>query len=326
MIVTVAGMGVNSIGVRQIAASVGTGDTQLIAGTAAVVRRLHVVLGLLGAALLVLFAEKFSTLTFGNEGRRGAIMLLSVAALCRLVSAGQGALLQGMRRIFDLAHSGSIGTLLGAVASILLVSIFRESGVAPSIVLGAAIGLGLAWWYSRRLQVRPIRMPLTTIRVEASEMLALGLVFMVSALAQTGGANIVRSLVVRILGTESAGLYQAAWALGGLYVGMILTAMGADFYPRLVSAAKDNLECNRLVNEQAQFSLLLAGLGVISTVTFASLAIWLFYTAEFLAAVDVLRWFCVGMALRVITWPMGFINVTKGRKGLLLFRNSPGAS
>src|SRR5205807_9242592 len=112
------------------------------------------------------------------------------------------------------------------------------------------------------------------------------------------------------------GLYEAAWTLGGLYVGFVLQAMGTDFYPRLVGVANNNAECNRLVNEQAQVSMLLAAPGVIATMTFAPLVIAMLYSAAFDGAVEVLRWICLGMALRVITWPIGFIIVAKGRRAV----------
>ena len=53
-----------------------------------------------------------------------------------------------------------------------------------------------------------------------------------------------------------------------------------------------------------------------ATLTFAPLVVALFYTAKFAEAVDILRWICLGMALRVITWPMGFIIVAKGKQTL----------
>ena len=92
--------------------------------------------------------------------------------------------------------------------------------------------------------------------------------------------------------------------------------MGADFYHRLVGVADDHPQCNRLVNEQTQVSLLLAGPGVIATLTFAPLVIMLFYSAQFYEAVEVLRWICLGIALRVITWPIGFIVVAKNRQAI----------
>ena len=103
------------------------------------------------------------------------------------------------------------------------------------------------------------------------------------------------------------GLYQSAWTLGGLYIGFILDAMGADFYPRLTAVATDDRECTRLVNEQTEIGLLLAGPGVLGTLTFAPLVMTLFYTAEFSGAVEPLRWICLGMAalrgLRSLRWP-----------------------
>jgi PST family polysaccharide transporter len=73
------------------------------------------------------------------------------------------------------------------------------------------------------------------------------------------------------------------------------------------------------VNEQAHVSLLLAGPGVIATLTFAPLVIALFYTSQFAGAVEILRWLCLGMTLRVISWPIGFIIVAKNVQNLLIF-------
>jgi PST family polysaccharide transporter len=46
------------------------------------------------------------------------------------------------------------------------------------------------------------------------------------------------------------------------------------------------------------------------------MVIALFYSTRFEAAVGILRWICLGMTLRVITWPMGFIIVAKGEQNL----------
>jgi PST family polysaccharide transporter len=94
--------------------------------------------------------------------------------------------------------------------------------------------------------------------------------------------------------------------------------MGADFYPRLTAAAEDNEACNRLVNEQAKVGLLLAGPGVIASLTFAPLVVALFYSAKFGAAVGILRWICLGTIMQVITWPMGFIIVAKAKRALFV--------
>lgn len=311
---SIAGMGINSSGVRQIAEAVGTGEEERIARTVIVLRRVSLVLGLVGAALLVVFCRQVSVLTFGNDDHVAAVALLSLAVLFRTVSDSQGALIQGMRRVSDLANMTIIGAVVGTILCLPFVYFWRADGVVPSLVAIAMMSLVINWCYSRKVKVRAPKMTMAQIGSEAGTLLKLGFAFMASGLLMMGCAYAIRMIVVRDLGFEAAGYYQAAWSMGGLYVGMILQAMGADFYPRLTGVAKDRAECNRLVNEQAEISLLLAGPGVLATLTCAPLVLHLFYTSEFSAAVGLLRWICLGMALRVISWPMGFIILAQGRQ------------
>jgi enterobacterial common antigen flippase len=315
---SIAGMGINSSGVRQIAEAVGTGDKDRIARTAAVLRRTAVLLGVLGAALLVLFSRQISGVTFGSTERARAVSLLSLAVLFGLISGGQGALIQGMRRIADLAKMNVLGAFFGLCAAVPLVYFFGQQGVVPSLVVVAATGILTSWWYSRKIDIQPTVVALTEVRQEACALLKLGSAFMVSGLITLGVAYGVRVMILQQLGLQATGLYQSAWTLGGLYVGFILQAMGADFYPRLTASIHNHEVANRLVNEQMLIGLLLAGPGVVATLTCAPTVIAVLYSAKFGGAVPVLRWICLGATLQVITWPMGFIIVAKGKQNLFL--------
>jgi PST family polysaccharide transporter len=227
-------------------------------------------------------------------------------------------LIQGLRRIADLAMLGIVGALAGTVLSIVLVYLMGERGIAPSLVAIAAATTAASWWYSRRAKSGLVELSSASMRQESLALVKLGFAFMASGFLMMGAAYAVRTMVIRLEGLEAAGFYQAAWTLGGLYVGMVLQAMGADFYPRLTAVIDDHPNVNRLVNEQTRVSLLLAGPGVIATLAFAPLLMTLFYSSEFAAATDVLRWFCLGMTLRVITWPIGYIIVAKGLQGIFI--------
>lgn len=316
---SIAGIGVNSSGVRQIAEAAGSNDTGRIGLTTVVLRRTSLLLGALGAVSLVALSSKISSVTFGDTLHSTAVALLSIAVFFRLVSAGQGALIQGMRRISDLAKMSVAGALSGTVISIAMVYWFRESGIVPSLIAVAAMTIVTSWWYSRKIKIETPSIQAGQIRQEAASLLALGTAFMVSSVASMGSAYVIRIILLRNVGFEATGLYQSAWTLGGLYVGVILQAMGSDFYPRLTAVSANNAECNRLVNEQAAVSLLLAGPGVLATLTFAPLVIALFYSPNFYAAVGLLRWICLGMTLRVVSWPMGFVVVAKGERKILLW-------
>ena len=64
---SIAGMGINSSGVRQIAEAAGSGNDVQIAETAAVLRRTSVFLGAMGAIVLALLSRQVSTFTFGGR-------------------------------------------------------------------------------------------------------------------------------------------------------------------------------------------------------------------------------------------------------------------
>ncbi len=315
----VAGMGVNNSGVRQIAEAAGTGDARRVARTVAVLRRTSIILGLLAFSLMIVLARPISWFTFDSAAYTSGISLLSLAALFRLVSAGQGALLQGMRRIGDLARMNFLGALSGTVISIPLVYFLREDGVVPSLIAIAGMTILTSWWYSRKVDLPPVKVSLDDVYMESQALLKLGAAFMASGLMLMGSSYAVRAMVAKELGLVSAGLYQSAWAIGGLYVGIILQAMGSDFYPRLTAAAGSDDDMNRLVNEQTRVGLLLGTPGILATLIFTPLVLSVFYSSRFGPAVDVLRWICLGLTLRVLNWPMGYIILARARQNLFFW-------
>jgi PST family polysaccharide transporter len=313
---SIAGLGVNHSGVRQIAAAVGTGDTALIARTAAVIRRASIVLGLAGAVALLSLAGPVSRLTFGTDAHAREVALLSLAVLLLVVSGGQSALVQGLRRMGDLARIAVLGGLVGTIAGVWLVYAFRERGVVPSLIATAGATLAFSWWHSRKAAPAPPALSGREVRLEVASLLRLGVAFMASGMLIMGAAYVVRIFIVRQSGLAAAGLYQAAWAVGGLYVGLIIQSMAADFYPRLTAAITKPDEANRLVNEQAHVGLLLAGPGVIATLAFAPAVMTVLYSPAFRDAVDILRWLCLGTMLQVISFPLGFVIVAQSRQGI----------
>lgn len=330
----IAGMGINGSAVRQIAEAAGTGDDRRIARTVMILRRLSWILGILGALLLLALREPISRLSFGDESHAGAIALLSLAVFLGAVSNGRMALLQGMRRIADLALAGIWGALLGALLSIAIIYLYRDQGIVPALVGSALVGSLISWRLSRRIELQPVEMTTAEAAREGLGMLKPGFVFMTSALLTTGVAYGVQLIVLYEVGNASGietgkaavGCYQAAWFVGGYFASFILQAMGTDFYPRLSSVAQDNAQCNRLVNEQAEVGLLLAGPGLLATLTFAPLVILLQYSAEFRPAADVLRWICLGMMLRVIAWPVAFVIIAKNEQRLFFWTEVAGSA
>ena len=303
----ISGMGIRSSGVRQIAHSVGSGDRFKVAKTVTALRRTVMLLGVIGTAVTALLSRPICQLTFGNTDHVIAVAIVSSAIFFGAISWGLSAVIQGMRRIGDLAKSSVYGALFSTIVSIPIIYVLRERGIVPCVIVVAAITALVCWWFARKVQVNRIAMTLADTWMEARDLLALGLIFMTSAVLTTAVAFLTRVIIVRHLGIDAAGFYQAAWTLSAIYVGFILQAMGADYFPRLSAVAKQPGECNRLINQQAEVGLLLAVPGVLATLTFSQLVIHVFYSAKFAPATELLRWLILGMMLRVVCWPMGFL-------------------
>ena len=316
---TVAGLGIYGSGVRQIAEAVGSGDNHRIARTVTTLRRVALYSGLIGALLLIVLCQPVSWLSFRDHKHAVAIALLACVAFCGDISAAQLALVQGMRRIADLARMNVLGALYGTVFGILIVYFWKEKGLVPSLICVAIMTVLTSWWYARKIKVEKVKTTMRDVVDEASALVKLGLIFMVSALSTQGSLFLVRVIIARQLNVDNVGLYHAAWTLGGMYIGFIIQAMGADFYPRLTAAASRTDECNRLVNEQAEVGLLMAGPGIMGTMALAPIVITFFNSHAFLPAAGVLRWICLGMLLRVIAWPMGFIILAKGERKIFFW-------
>ena len=81
-----AGMGIQNSGVRQIAEAVGTGDAIRIARTVTVLRRVAILLGTLGGAVLVALSYPIHELTFADTTHVAGVALMGsscFSAKCR---------------------------------------------------------------------------------------------------------------------------------------------------------------------------------------------------------------------------------------------------
>jgi antigen flippase len=325
LVQTFAQLGINESGVREVAVAAGSGDDKKIAQTVAVLRRACWFTGLFGWALAVTLAWPLSQWTFGSTEHAWALAVLGSVVLLELVAGGQKALLQGVRRIGDLARLQVATALLTTVVAVVVYWWMRERGIVTVIVLTSVIQLLCSWWIVRRIKLPPVAIGWRETWRHASSLLKLGSAFMYGAILTSVVGLAIRALIVRDLGLDAAGIYQAAWALSGMFGGFVLQAMATDFYPRLSALAHDNSGITRLVNEQIEIGLLLALPGVIAAISLSPLLLDIFYSSKFASGNALMPWFVLGVLGQVVSWPMGMILQAKGATAWLYISRSQGA-
>jgi PST family polysaccharide transporter len=312
---TLSGLGIASSGVREVSEAHGSHDPVRIARVVKTLRRVCWLSGLLGWLLMAGFAVPISRWTFGNVDRAGTVAILGVVVLIGAISNGQKSLIQGSRRIADLARLNVMGMAAGTVVAVLIYGWLGERGIVPVLILVALINLLFSWWFARKIPLAPVSQGLGESLLLSKGLVGLGLAFMWSALLGVAGDFVIRSMIVRELGLDANGIYQSAWGISGMFAGFILGAMGSDYYPRLAAVSSDHQAVNRLVNEQTEIGILLALPGLLGTLAFAPWMMRIFYSAKFLQGAELLPWFVLGVFGQVVTWPMGFVMMAKGAKG-----------
>lgn len=310
---TLAGLGLQSSAVREIAAAVGKGDEHAVGRAVLTLRRLCWLSGLVGMAAMLLLAPLLSQRTFGHCDYTLDIAALGVIVLFGNLSGGQMALIQGMRLIGDMARASIYAAAAGTLAAIGFYAALGLRGIIPTLLAVSAIQLVLSWYFARQVPVPPATLTWRQTFAQANGMVRLGLVMMWNGLLGSAVAYLTVLLITQYEGTQAVGLYSAANALSGMFVSFVLGAMGVDYYPRLTGVAHDKPAMVRMVNEQTEIGLLLAIPGLLATLALAPWILELFYTDEFFGAVKLLQWFILGCLGRVISWPLGFVMLGLGK-------------
>lgn len=313
---TAGGLGLATSGVRQIARD--ADDPVAQAATRRVLLWGLAAQGAIAALVIWLLRDLLAERVFAGTVAPNTLGFIALAVWIGLVASAISAVIQGMRRIADLVRVTVFGALIGTVLGLAAIGLLGARGL-PLLVLALSVGQVLAAvWFLRRIAAtrRPGAFRPHDPLSNWGQMVRLGLAFMVGALLTSATLLIVRALVQHRLGLGALGQFEAAWALTMTYLGFVLNAMAADYFPRLSGAIDDPEAANTLVNQQIQIALVLGGPLILATIGLAPVVLALLYSSEFTDAVAVMQWQTVGNVLKLGSWSMGFTVAAAGRGGL----------
>ena len=304
-------LGIRSSSVRDISQAHEQHSTAIVARMVTVVRKWSLWLGLAGALLTLALAPVLSQVTFGNTTYIWGFVALSIAVLLQALTNGEYAILQGTARLKRLASVTLWGTIVGLVVSIPLFYLLRERRILPSII-AYATALAVFAWVFRNRDYAPV--PVTH-----KETFDLGKSFVKLGIYMTLGnfASILASYVFNAwlnidAGTEVVGFYQAGYTLINKYTGLILTALGMEYYPRLARVADSRLRLRAFVSQEINVSIAVMAPVVALFILLRELVVWILYTPEYNAILSFVSWGMIGTILRTLSWCLAFTILAKG--------------
>ena len=318
MVQQTAGLGMGNSGVREIASS--RGDEATLSRVRRVLFAAHLIQGTLAMIAVWLLRERIAIWLFGDTLRATVVGLIGIAILIGLLASAQMALLQGLRKIGDLGRVTVIGAFVGTLAGLAAVWLQGESGLIWFILVQPLAVVLIALHYTRRLP-KPISARLSLVETWEvwKPMAKLGAAFMLGGLATVATLLLVRGLISKELGLDAAGYFAASWGITMTYVGFLLGAMGADYYPRLTEVIHDKVAAVRLMNDQAQLGLAIGGPVLLLLIGLAPWVITLLYSSAFEPAVTLLQWQTVGNVFKLASWAIAFSIIAGARSKTFFF-------
>lgn len=312
------GLGIGYSGVRSIAAAHGRGDVVAMARAYKALRIWTWFTGIAASLLCSVLSTQLSQLSFGNADHETDFKLIGVAALFQQISQGQAALLRGMGRIKELAMLNIAASFLGLVAAVPCYVYLGIKGLAPALVLAMAANLLASWWQARHIKLPEVEMSRAEILAEGRELVRLGMAFVGVAAAGMSATYIIGCLIRANVGAEGNGYFQAASGISIVLAGYVLSAMGQDYYPRLITLIHKPEQASKLMEDQTEMALLMSAPLLVAASAFAPLLLSIAYSGQFAAASAMVTWLALGCLGRVVSWPLGFALLAEGKPALVL--------
>lgn len=310
---SVAALGIGAVGTRQIAEAAGREDDHAVAVARRALFWGTLAMSVVGALVFWLLRDVLATHVLADPALSYEVGWLALGVGLTVAGGSQGALLNGLRRIGDLARISMVSAALATTLGVGALLLWHEKGILLYLLMTPVASFVVGHWYVARLP--KVQAPPPLLRELAQQwrtLVRLGTAFMLAGLVAAAGELAARTLVQRTLGAEALGQFEASWLISMTYIGFVLRAMGTDYYPRLTAVIHDHAAANKLVNEQTEVALLLAGPVFLAMLGLAPWVIELLYSSRFAEAAAILRWQILGDILKVVSWPLGFIILAAG--------------
>lgn len=326
---SIAGLGLDGAGTRQVAAALGDTDGRNLTLTRVALLLGATVLALVGGFGFWMLSGWIAHRVFGAGAAAPEVAWLALGVALTIMSASQLAYLKGMRMIGDVARVNILAGFSAMALGILAIWMWGTSGVVALVLLVPLTTFAASSWFvarSRRLVPQAPRPAPSELGAEWRILVTLGVAFMLGALVMTAAELAVRSMVQRQLGQEALGQFQASWSIGMLYLALILGAMATEYYPRLTGVINDARTAVRTIDEQTEVALLLCGPLLLGMLSLAPWVIRLLYSAEFAPAVKILHWQLLGDTMKILNLPLGYVVLARGSGKIYIVIQALGAA
>lgn len=266
--------------------------------------------------LIFVFAEEIGFYMFNEKGHTAGVRCVAFIILF-MVAAKEGyAILNGIRSLRKLAISQIISSGIGSIGVVVAVLLWKSDAIPAALGIISVTMSIITYIYVRKEGIREVKVSWGEFKMTSHTLLYIGAGVTVAGIVSTVMTLMSKSFLTEHYSISAVGLYQSSWTISNLYTGIILTAMGVDFMPRLSKIIDDSKKATELINQQIIFGVVLSSIAISGILLFSKEILYILYAKEFEAASTIVRWHIVGVFLRVITFPFSYTILAKGKAKL----------
>lgn len=317
-IATLTDLGLRQSTVRDVA--INSSNKKSLSHIATIIRRWSFAGGLLGAVVLSAISIPLSYWFFSTPNFWWQFCIIAAAMLFNSIVNGEQAIMQGAGMLSRLAKSTLAASIAGVVLSIPLFYFLGDTSVVLSIIIYSIAGLVAACYYGYHHTHQHISIKETFSK--GSGFAKLG-IFMASAAFIT---NLTHMIFIAWLNskaqTQTVGLYQAGITLIVKYVGLIFTAIGMEYYPRLAANIFSKKRTEIFVNHEIIILLIVLAPIAIFFLLLREWIVWLLYSPQFMAIIPFITWAILSCVFKGISWCMAYVILARGDGKIYIFTES----
>ena len=273
----------------------------------------NTLLGLFACLPLIFASASISNILFNTPSYDTLISIIAVATFFFQLSATYSTLLQGLRKIKLFSAMTWLPVLISTGVGTLCVYSLGVPGMAYFFISQAVVSVILGIKFKKNLKiVGHFKFSFKRYFQVISPMILLGLTFMLGGLINFGVLFLLRFYISDSYGLSSLGEFSAAWAITTTYLGVILTALSADYFPRLAAAAHDSAKLTEHVNQQIVFSLVFGTPVLVLFFFMSPFVVPILYTHQFRDTALIVQLCNLGNFFKLISWTIGFVFAATG--------------
>ena len=315
IIKNVTGLGLNVSAVKFVAEANAEKDNELVSAIIAILKKWGIITGLAGTIITISLNAPLSEFTFGNSLYRFPIIALSTTLFFTSVAQMYLGILQGLREMKHFVLASVWGYLLGFLITIPMVYFGGQNSVVYVIIINSVTLFLSTNYYFRKIKYRYIKNSFSEVLRKGKKIVQLGSYMTFTTIVATLTLYIIRQYILTHDSMEGVGIFQASWSLAIIYIGIILNAMGAGYYPRLAMISDNDSRLNILTNEQTMVTLLIGSPVVILMLLFMPVSVRILYSESFLEGLSIFQWMIIGVFSKLLTQPLGYVLLVK-EKGI----------